>query len=140
MQAQLMPAAHAALWARVRNLAPGAIEAALWRDRSLVKVLCMRQTVHLVPAREFSLYMVAVRRSRVAAVVRLMERFNITARDRETLDRVTMEMLKGGALTLRELSARVRPRVSRRVQAWMARVWNPMRLALVEGLVCYGPE
>ncbi|HKO04176.1 MAG TPA: winged helix DNA-binding domain-containing protein [Candidatus Acidoferrales bacterium] len=140
IQAQLMPAAHLALWARTRNLAPATIEAALWRDRTLVKTLCMRQTLHLLPATEHSLYMAAVRRSRVAAIVRIMARFEITHRDTETLNRATLEMLEGGPLTLRDLAARVRPRVSRRVRAWMDRVWNPMRLALAAGLVCYGPD
>src|SRR5208282_5202739 len=125
IQAQLMPSAHLALWARTRNLTPGTIEAALWHDRTLVKTLCMRQTLHLLPAAEFPVYMAAVRRSRVAAIVRIMARLEITARDTETLNRATLETLETGPLTLRELSARVRPRVSSRVRAWMDRVWNP---------------
>ena len=140
VQAQLMPAAQMNLAVRTRGLTPASIAAALWRDRSLVKTLCMRQTVHLLPAAEFSLYLAAVRRSRVAAVERIMARFDITSRDKETLNRVTLESLDAGPLPMRELALRIRPRVSGRVRAWMDRVWNPVRLSLVEGLICYGPD
>lgn len=140
IQAQLMPAAKLSIATRTRGLSPAAIETALWDTRTLVKALCMRQTVHLLAAAEFSRYLAAVRRSRVAAVVRIMSRFGITARDTEALDRVTLELLEDGPLPLRELTSRIRPRVSKRVQGWMGRVWNAARLALVEGLICYGPD
>jgi uncharacterized protein YcaQ len=126
--------------ARTRGLSLARIEAALWQERTLVKTLCMRQTVHLLPAADFPLYAAAVRRSRVAAVVRIMERFGITPADRKTLLDTILESLASGPVPHRELTARVRPRVSKRVRAWMDRVWNANRLALVEGLICYGPD
>jgi len=140
IQAQLMPAARMNIAARTRGLSPARIEAALWHERTLVKTLCMRQTLHLLPAADLHAYAAAVRRSRVAAVVRIMGRFGITARDVETLNRATLELLEAGPLPLRELTNRLRPRVSPRVRAWMARVWNAARLALAEGLICYGPD
>jgi hypothetical protein len=140
VQAQLRSAARMAIGVRTRGLAPARIEAALGHERTLVKTLCMRQTLHLVPATEYSVYMTAVRKSRVAAIVRIMARFSITARDRETLNRATMETLEKGSLPLRDLAARVRPQVSSRVRAWMDRVSNPMRLTIVEGLICHGPD
>jgi len=140
VQAQLMPAANWNISARTRGLSSAHIESALWQERTLVKSLCMRQTVHLLPADEFHVYSAAVRRSRVAAVVRIMDRFGITSRDREALLRACMEALEAGPMAKQELTARIRPRVSSRVRAWMARVWNANRLALVEGLICYGPD
>jgi len=140
IQAQLTPAAKLSIAARTRGLTAAAIETALRDSRTLVKALCMRQTVHLLPATEFSLYFAALRRSRVAAVVRIMERFGITAGDTETLNQVTLELLQDGPLSLRELTSQIRPRVPARVQAWMERVWNAARLALAEGLICYGPD
>jgi hypothetical protein len=140
VQAQLMPAAKMNIAARTRGLSPARIEAALWQERTLVKSLCMRQTVHLLPAAEFHVYAAAVRRSRVAAVERIMARFRISAADREALLRAILEALDAGPVANRELAALVRPRVSSRVRAWMDRVWNANRLALVEGLICYGPD
>ncbi|HTQ85842.1 MAG TPA: winged helix DNA-binding domain-containing protein [Candidatus Solibacter sp.] len=140
VQAQVMLAAHLNIAARTRGLSPERIEGALWRERTLVKTLCMRQTVHLLPAEEFHIYAAAVRRSRVAAVERIMARFRITAADREALLGSILEILRAGPVANLELTARVRPRVSGRVRAWMDRVWNANRLALVEGLICYGPN
>lgn len=140
VQAQLMPAAQMAIGARTQGLRSAAIASALWEKRTLVKSLCMRQTVHLIPADEFSLYLTAVRASRVAAVRRIMGRFGITDNDAEALNRATLEALERGPLPMRDLAGLVRPRVSKRVRAWMERVWNPARLALVEGLICYGPD
>ncbi len=140
VQAQLMPAAHMNIAARTRGLSPARIEAALWRERTLVKTLCMRQTLHLLPAAEFPVYAAAVRRSRVAAIERIMARFRITAGDREALLRAILEALADGPVAKGQLTARTRPRVSSRVRAWMDRVWNANRLALAEGLLCYGPS
>jgi winged helix DNA-binding protein len=140
MQAQLMPAAQMNIAARTRGISAARIRAALWKERTLVKALCMRQTVHLLSAADFPMYAAAVRRSRVAAVVRIMARFGITVADREALLRAILETLAAGPVPNRELTARVRPRVTRRVRAWMDRVWNANRLALVEGLICYGPD
>jgi len=140
VQAQLMPAAQMNIAARTRGLSPARIEAALWQERALVKTLCMRQTLHLLPAARFHVYSAAVRRSRVAAIERIMARFRITAGDREALLRASLEALAAGPVANRELTARVRPLVSSRVRAWMDRVWNANRLALVEGLLCYGPS
>ena len=140
IQAQLMTAARMNLAARTRGLSPNAIEAALWRDRTLVKSLSIRQTVHLLAAEDFPVFAAAIRRSRLAAVVRVMERLRITPSDREALLRATLESLEGGPVAKGELTRRIRPRVSSRVREWMDRVWNAARLALVEGLICYGPD
>jgi Winged helix DNA-binding domain len=140
IQAQLMTAAQMNIAARTRGLSPAQLESALWHERTLVKTLCMRQTVHLLAAAEFHVYAAAVRRSRVAAVERIMSRFRITAADRELLLRATLETLEAGPMAKGELTLRLRPRVSSRVRAWMDRVWNANRLALVEGLICYGPD
>ena len=140
VQAQLTSSAHMALWVRTRNLTTGEIEAALWKQRRLVKTLCMRRTLHWIPAAEFSIYMAALRRSRVAAIVRVLARFGITQAERDVLNEKTVEALAGGPLPQHEITRRVRPQVSRRVQAWMDRVSSPASAALTEGLICYGPE
>src|SRR3990172_8621004 len=59
VQAQLMSAAELALWARVDGLAPGDVQNALWRDRTLVKTWAMRGTLHLLTASELPLYVAA---------------------------------------------------------------------------------
>ena len=77
IQAQVMAAAEMALWARMNGLARAEISSALWEKRTLVKTSLMRQTLHLIPAEDFSLFITALRRSRVEAVLRVMAKFHI---------------------------------------------------------------
>src|SRR3989441_7498584 len=55
-QAQIMSAAALSLRARIRGLRPEDVEKALWRERTLAKVWCMRGTVHLVPANDMAVF------------------------------------------------------------------------------------
>ena len=56
VQAQVMAAAQLALRVRVRGLALEDVGRALWQERSLARVWCMRGTVHLVPADELAVF------------------------------------------------------------------------------------
>src|SRR5262249_25425346 len=67
IQAQVMGSAHMAVWARAHHLRRADIASALNETRSLVKTLCMRRTLHLVPSDEFPVYISALRTSRMAA-------------------------------------------------------------------------
>ena len=57
VHAQLMGSAELTLWARLEALDPGAVAAALWEDRTLVKTWAMRGTLHLLPAGELGLWL-----------------------------------------------------------------------------------
>lgn len=72
VHAQLASAARLSLAARVRDLSPAHIDQALARSRSLVKVWCMRRTLHLVPAKEVSTFVrgTALRADRDVGFVR----------------------------------------------------------------------
>src|SRR5215467_5743257 len=70
-QAQIMSPALLQLWARNHLLMRADVEEALWKERTLVKTSLMRQTIHVIPADEFSLYISALRRSRIDAVLRV---------------------------------------------------------------------
>lgn len=52
----LMSSAELTLWARVEDLAPGAVGRALWEERAQVKSWAMRGTLHLLPAAEYPLW------------------------------------------------------------------------------------
>ncbi len=60
LHAQLMSSAELSLWARIEGLAPGAVDAALWRERSLVKLWAMRGTLHLLPSAELGVWVAAL--------------------------------------------------------------------------------
>src|SRR5258708_7237756 len=61
IQAQVMSAAELSLWTRRRQTTRADVKAALWTTRDLVKTTSMRRTLHLLPARDFQMYIAAMR-------------------------------------------------------------------------------
>lgn len=59
IQAQVLSAAEMALGARVDDLTPEAVQAALWQERTLVKTWQMRGTLHLMAADDLPLFCAA---------------------------------------------------------------------------------
>lgn len=56
VQAQVASAASLALRARIRGLWPQDVADALWNKRDLVKIWCMRATLHYLPSEDLPLY------------------------------------------------------------------------------------
>ena len=138
VQAQIMSAAYLQFWTRNHSITRTQVETALWKKRTLVKTSLMRQTLHLIPADEFWLYISALKPSRLAAPLRIMAKFGITRAEADDLTGLIMDALSAGALGRAEIAAGVRPKVSKRVRAWMGRVWSIVRLPVAEGWICYG--
>ena len=93
IQAQVMSAARMALWARVNELARADIDSALNESRTLVKTSCMRQTLHLLPADDFSIYITALKRSRVEGLRRIMSKVGVTEKDANQLNEAVLDTL-----------------------------------------------
>jgi uncharacterized protein YcaQ len=142
IQAQLMAAAEMALWARRHDLTRAEIRSALWGSRTLVKTSLMRQTLHLIPAADFHIYISALKRSRVEALRRIMSRFGITPKDTDALTESILEALRSGPLTQLELTEQIMPKAGKKLKTYMEHAWSIQlfRLALIEGLICYGTE
>jgi Winged helix DNA-binding domain len=138
VQAQVMSAAYLQLWARNHSLTRAEIEDALWKSRSLVKTSLMRQTLHVIAADEFPLYIAALKRSRIKAVLGIMARCKISRDEADDLTALILETLASGPLDRAAIRAAVHPKVSKRVRSWMSKVWSIMRIPVAEGLVCYG--
>lgn len=139
VQAQIMSAAQLQLWARNHAITPTMVNDALWKTRSLVKTSLMRQTLHLVPADEFPLYIAAHKSARANAVLSIMARCKITRDEADALSALILEELKDGPAPRAAITAAVRPKVSKRLRVWMDKVWSIVRLPVIEGQVCYGP-
>src|SRR5204862_4327676 len=60
LHAQVMSSAALALWARVEDVERGAVQRALWEDRTLVKTWAMRGTLHLLPSAELPVWHAAL--------------------------------------------------------------------------------
>ena len=138
VQAQVMSAAYLQLWTRNHVLTRAQIESALWKTRTLVKTSLMRQTLHLIPTDEFPLYIAALRPSRFAQAMRVMDRCGITRDESAALIPLIMETLSAGPLSRPAIAAAIRPKASKRVRFWMENSWSLVRLPVAEGLVCYG--
>jgi hypothetical protein len=138
VQAQVMSAAYLQLWTRNHAITRAKIEGALWKSRTLVKTSLMRQTLHLIPTDEFLLYIAALRPSRFAQAMRVMDRCGITRDESEALIPKIMDTLSAGPLSRPAIAAAIRPKASKRVRFWMENSWSLVRLPIAEGLICYG--
>lgn len=135
-----MSSAELACWSRMASLSPDTVHNALWKRRTLVRTSCMRQTLHLLPAADFFIYITALRRSRMAALLRGMARFDMTAKDLDGLNDLVVDALRSGPMSQRDLTQAIKPKVNPRIEAWAERFWSIVRPAVVEGLVCYAPD
>lgn len=135
-----MSAARMALWTRNHSLTQSDINVALNESRTLVRTSCMRQTLHLLPAADFSIYITALKGSRVEAIRRVTSRFGVTEKELDRLNQKILDTLSRGPATKAELTEQVKAMAGKNLRAWMDRVWSVVRPAMVEGLVCYGPD
>ncbi len=138
VQAQIMSAAYLQLWTRNHALTPAGIEDALWRTRTLVKTSLMRQTLHFIPTDEFAIYIAALRPTRFAQAMRVMDRCGITRDESAAIIPLIMETLSAGPLSRPAIAAAIRPKASKQVRFWMENSWSLVRLPIAEGLICYG--
>src|SRR5215831_3224518 len=64
LHAQVLSSAELTLWARVHDLDRGAVNAALWQYRTLVKTWAARGTLHLLPSADLPMWHAVLRTSR----------------------------------------------------------------------------
>jgi hypothetical protein len=136
-QAQVMSATELALWTRNHALRKGDVAEALWARRSLVKTSAMRQTLHLLPAQDFGLYISALRRSRMAASERLRVRLEVSPAETSALRRRILAALEDGPETQQALVARVTRGATAGMRVWLKYPWSAFRPLIVDGAICY---
>ena len=144
MQAQVMSAAQLAMRARLRRLSSPEIERALWQDRTLVKVWCMRGTLHVLPARELPLYVAALRPYRLKQEQRWMARYGVDAAAIETMADAVFTALSAAPLTRREISHAILPRLRKsapQIQELLEHGWGGLgKYVCLQGNLCLGPN
>jgi uncharacterized protein YcaQ len=144
IQAQVLGAAYLALSARKHGLSRAEIDSALWQRREMVKTSAMRGTLHLLAAGDFTIYIRALQSSRIRQMRRVMSYYgSITSKEAEGVRDAVVEALAGGPATRRELQETVLALgiVSKKARKYFeSGWWGVARQALVEGLICYGPD
>jgi Winged helix DNA-binding domain len=134
LHAQLTSSAGLSLWARVDGLERGAIDDALWRRRSLVKLWAMRGTLHLLPAHELGTWIAALSTYTGRGMTGL---YASTA-----LDEAIGGALDGRPLTREELAAAVEDATgSRELGGYIRESWGSwLKPASWRGRLCFAPS
>ncbi len=144
LHAQVLSSAELTLWARVEHLKRGAVQRALWEDRSLIKTWAMRGTLHLLPADELPLWHAALRTSPRYLRPKAWEKyFGVTMDDLDRLTEAIGQALDGQVMTREEL-ARAVGRITRSpaLGAKLAEgSWGTiLKPAAFAGNLCFGPS
>jgi len=108
LHAQLGASAELTLWARVDGLEPGAVERALWEEKTLVKTWAQRGTLHLLAADELPLWTAAQSRLKPRHHVgSWLRHHGLTREQADAMLAAIPEALDGPPLTREELAAEV---------------------------------
>jgi len=141
LHAQVLSASELALWARVEGLERGAVQRALWEDRTLVKTWAMRGTLHLLPAGELHLWhgaLSVIERYRKPAFWKRC--FGITLDEVDRLTEAIGAALDGRVMTREELIKEVRRRAGFTVK-FAENGWGTiLKPAAFAGHLCFGPS
>jgi len=134
-----MSAAELSLWTRRRQTSRVDVKAALWTTRDLVKTTAMRRTLHLLPSRDFPMYISAMRDWSMTETGNLLTRIGASAKHVDTMITVVMDALADGPKTQQALLARAKRNAGQGMRKWLKYAWSAMRPAILEGLIVYGP-
>ena len=138
IQAQVMSAAELSLWTRRRQTSRADVKAALWTTRALVKTTSMRRTLHLLPSRDFQMYISAMRDWSMSQTQNLLARIGASPKHVDTMIAVVMDALADGPKTQQDLLARATVKAGKGMRKWLKYAWSAMRPAILEGLIVYG--
>lgn len=142
LQAQLMPAAELALWARTEPGAPSPLPAALWRERTLAKTWLMRGTLHLVPAADLPLYAAARQAFAAKRPPSYYRYHNIAPAELAAIEAGVRAVLSDEPLTREELAdALARHAGNDALRETLRSGWGALlKPSAAAGDLCFGPN
>jgi uncharacterized protein YcaQ len=131
LHAQVMSSAELSLWGRVDGLPRDAVDRALRKRRTLVKLWAMRGTLHLLPARELGVWL--------SALGTITNRGMTGYPEIDELSEAIGRALDGRVLTREELAAEVeRTTGSTKFAEWIAFSWGSyLKPACFRGRLCF---
>jgi hypothetical protein len=148
IHAQLLSTAELSLGLRVAGMTRSAVRDALWRDRTLVRTVGLRGTVHVLPAAELGAWLTALRTLVPPLSTQQIERLGLSRPRAERIVEAIAAAVGGEPLTLSELEANVAERVGRwaverRGDAFgsgFSLVRSMIGPAALRGAICFGPN
>jgi Winged helix DNA-binding domain len=103
-----------------------------------VKTTSMRRTLHLLPARDFPVYIAAMQAWSMGQTSNLLRRIGASTKHVDTMIAVVMDALADGPKTQQDLLARAKTKASKGMRRWLQYAWSAMRPAILQGLIVYG--
>ena len=143
VQAQVTSAAELALWARVEGLTREDVQAALWRDRTLVKTWAMRGTLHLIPAGELPLYAAARSVYEARNWTRYFDYYGVSEAQLEAYLTAAPQVLGGEPMTRERFASAVAEHtgVPELRGLVLSKGWGtPLKPLAWRGDLCFGPS
>ena len=118
VQAQILPAAGIALMNRTEGLSDAQFQAALWTDKTLVKLWSQRGTLHVFPVSDWPLVIGALSAQRSWFARKLERTGGDVSQFNQTVAAVTALMHEQGTLCRSELRASGLPLNDRLLSSW----------------------
>jgi hypothetical protein len=142
VHAQVMSGAELALAARVADVTPAAVQAALWDTHTLVKTWAMRGTLHLFAARDYWRWVAAFRTRRRFEKAIWLRHAGGTLAEIQAITEAVYAALEGQCLTRDELATAVgthtgRPELAEKLRSGWGEFLKP---AAYQGYLCFGPS
>jgi Winged helix DNA-binding domain len=131
LHAQVMSSAELTVWARIDGLERDAVQQALWKRRTLVKLWGVRGTLHLIPARELGVWL--------SALGTITNRGMTGHEEIDALTDAIGEALDGQVLSREELAQEIEERTGDPTLAEYIRFsWGSyLKPASFRGLLCF---
>jgi hypothetical protein len=140
IHAQVQSSAELQLWARVEDVTPDDIRAALWEERSLVRTWCMRGTLHLLTAEDLPLYVSSLRQHDRWWKGTWLRMIGMTEDELRTTLEAIRTSLGARPLSREQLAEKVAEKVGPKGQERMLSGWGEMlKPAAFQGYLCSGP-
>jgi len=144
LHAQVLSSAELTAWARVEGLERGAVQQALWEERTLVKTWAMRGTLHLLPAGELPLWHAALGTSlRYLKPAQWKKYFGLTMKQLDRLTEAIATALDGRVMTRDELMREVARCTGSKGRSGILseNSWGTiLKPAAFSGQLCFGPS
>ncbi|HEY0607753.1 MAG TPA: winged helix DNA-binding domain-containing protein [Herpetosiphonaceae bacterium] len=142
LHAQLMSSAELALWARIKDLAPSAVQSALWQDRSLVKTWAMRGTLHLLPADDFPIWQSALSTHASYRKGSWLKYHGVTLDEIEAIIEGVKTTLTDKGITREQLADGIAERMKTpKLRELLRSGWGALlKPSAFQGNLCFGPN
>ncbi|HWC32951.1 MAG TPA: winged helix DNA-binding domain-containing protein, partial [Actinomycetota bacterium] len=140
VHAQVGSAAELSLWARVEGVTPRDVRDALWKTKRLVRSWMMRGTIHLLPARDFPLYVAALATHDRWWKGAWLRAVGMSADELGALLGAIREALSDEPITREQLASRVGHLVGDHAREHLLSGWGSLlKPAAFNGSLCSGP-